>query len=527
MGAITQYLNKHLLLYSFICCIGAVIFGWEVGMLNILYSMKSSFGLKFGLYSFDETTHEYRDTGDKTFKEMIITPSFTLGCMFGTILVYFIMDRLGRAKSLYISSVIYIIGVIIQVTFDKIYTLIIGRIIAGIASGIATTLCPVFIAEISPKEIRGTLGIVNSLGLQLGKTLACFYETLCLKLIIGHPETQWRVAISGLAVPSTIFLIVVWFLPETPRFLLMKNKDSEALDVLSRIREKDKEDPDIIKEYNEMSTKLKNDMAAGVITWKEVFDNRSYVYRFYIIIILQLLYMLVGINAISYYSTQMYSKFLGIPTKTYGAWLATINAAIGLFFSLPAMKYIERIGRRRTLLIGAFTLGTTMILIFFLCFTVAHTSGTISKILGWSCVLVMYVFTIANCWCWSSTIPVWQAEVFPIRLRAKANSVGLFFKYVGSIIVASTTTHLMKLIEYYAFWIYASFCIIAFFFIYFFIRETAGLSLEEMEHIYDDKNFEKNKAENLKKTLSPGNSNNNITEANADNIDITDIKKPL
>jgi len=522
-----QYLNKHLLFYSFICCIGAVIFGWEVGMLNILYSMKSSFGLKFGLYSFNEAKKEYEDTGDKTFREMIITPSFTLGCMGGTILVYFIMDKLGRSKSLCVSSVIYFVGILIQIIFDKIYTLILGRFIAGIASGIATTLCPVFIAEISPKEIRGTLGIVNSLGLQLGKTLACFYETLCLKLIIGHPEAQWRVAISGLAIPSTMFLIIVWFLPETPRFLLMKNKDSEALDVLARIREKDREDPDIIQEYNEMSTKLKNDLEAGVITWKDVFANRSYVYRFYIIIVLQLLHMLVGINAISYYSTQMYSKFLGISTKTYGAWLATINAAIGLFFSLPAMKYIERIGRRRTLLIGSFTLGTTMILIFFLCFTVAHTDGTVSKVFGWLCVMVMYIFTIANCWCWSSTIPVWQAEVFPIRLRAKANSVGTFFKYVGSIIVGSTTTHLMKLIQYYAFWIYATFCIIAFFFIYFFIRETSGLSLEEMEHIYDDKNFEKDKAENLKKTFSPGNSNNNVTEANAENVDITDIKKPL
>jgi len=460
--------------------------------------MKSSFGLKFGLYNFNPETKEYVDTDNKTLKEMIITPSFTLGCMGGTIFVYFIMDRIGRSKSLKLSSLIYFVGILVQIIFDKIYTLCIGRFIAGIASGIATTLCPVFIAEISPKQIRGTLGIVNSLGLQLGKTLACFYETLCLKLIIGHPEAQWRIAISGLAIPSTIFLLIVWFLPETPRYLLMKNRDSEALNVLARIREKDREDAEVIEEYNEMSTKLKADIEAGVITWKEAFGNPSYACRFYIIIVLQLLHMLVGINAISYYSTQMYSKFLGISTKSYGAWLATINAAIGLFFSLPAMKYIERIGRRRTLLIGSFLLGSSMILIFFLCLIVDHTQGAVSKTFGWLCVIAMYIFTIANCWCWSSTIPVWQAEVFPIRLRAKANSLGTFFKYVGSIIVGSTTTHLMKLIKYYAFWIYASFCIIAFFFIYCFIRETRGLSLEEMENLYGGNKRSEDKTKDLK-----------------------------
>jgi len=473
--------------------------------------MKSSFGLKFGLYTYNPTTHEYKDSDDKTYREMIMTPSFTLGCMGGSILVYFIMDNIGRAKSLRLSSVIYFIGVLIQVIFDKLYTICIGRFIAGIASGIATTLCPVFIAEISPKQIRGTLGIVNSLGLQLGKTLACLYETLCLKLITGHPTAQWRTAIAGLAIPSTMFLLVVWFLPETPRYLLMKNRDSEALDVLSSIREKDKEDPDVTGEFNEMSDKLKRDIEAGVISWKEAFGNKSIAKRFYIVIVLQLLYMLVGVNAISYYSTQMYSKFLGISTKSYGAWLATINAAIGLVFSLPAMKYIESFGRRRTLLMGAFLLGTSMILTFFLCFIVAHTSGVVSKIFGWVCVLVMYLYTIANCWCWSSTIIVWQAEVFPIRLRAKANSLGTFSRYVGSIIVSSTTTHLMKLFEYYAFWVYATFCIIAFVFIFFCIKETKGVSLEDMERVYgnqeddDDikKKLDKNVDDDIKKTPLP------------------------
>lgn len=446
--------------------------------------MKASFGAKFGLYVYDKAKSEWIESDDKNYREMFITPSFTIGSLLGTIIVYFIVDRIGRSKSLCISSIIYFIGVLFQVIFGTVTTLCIGRFISGVAAGIATTISPLYIAEISPKQIRGTLGVINSLGLQLGKLFACFYETLCLKLITSSTTLQWRVAVSGLAIPSTIFLLIVWFLPETPRFLLMKDKDDEALTILSKIREKSKEEKEVATEFNDMSVKLKSDMAQGVMTWKEAFADKSIVYRLFIIVILQLLRMLVGVTAIAYFSTQIYSKYLKIPTKTYGAWLATLNSAINLVFSFPVVKYIERFGRRRTLLWSSCILGTSMILTFLLCYAVDKTQN---MVYGWICVIVMYVYTVTNCSGWDSTIPVWQAEVFPISMRAKANSLGWFFKYIGSILVSSTSTTLMKYLSYYTFWIYAAFCIISFFFIFFTVRETKGLSLEETENLYRNK----------------------------------------
>ncbi|OUM58262.1 hypothetical protein PIROE2DRAFT_16510 [Piromyces sp. E2] len=422
--------------------------------------MRSSFGAKFGLYKFDNSTSSWVETNDKNIREMIITPSFNIGSLFGTIMVYFIMDSIGRSKSLCVSSVIYFIGVLFQVIFDNITTLCIGRVISGVAAGIATTLCLLYKAEISPKQIRGTLGVFNSLSLEFGKLLSCFYETLCLKLIVNNPNAQWRVAIAGLAIPTTLFLIIVWFLPETPR---------------------DEKNKELSDEYSKMSTKLKAEMAQGVITWKEALQTKSIVYRLIIAAILQLLRMLVGVSAIAYFSTQIYSNYLGIPTQSYGAWLATLNSVINLIFSLPAVKYIEGFGRRKTLLCSSFVLGLSMILTFFLCFIIDKTHN---KVYGWICVIVMYVYTITDCSGWNAAIPVWQAEVFPIRMRAKANSIGWFFKYVSGIIVSSTSTTLMKYLSYYTFWVYASFCIIAFIFIYFTIRETRGLSLEEMENLY-------------------------------------------
>jgi len=506
-----QYINGRILFYTLICGIGTIVYGWEVGMLNIIYSMRASFGAKFGLYKFDPQKKMFDETSDKNLREMIITPSFTVGGMVGCIIVLYLMDSVGRSKSLRIGSIVYMIGCIIQFAFSKIYTLCLGRFIAGIASGIAVAVCPLYLAEIAPKQIRGTLGIVNPLGLQVGMLLACLWDTMCLKLITKNMTAQWRVAIGGLFIPAAIFLILVFFLPETPRFLLLKNNEEKSLKTLAKIREKGDCHPDVVEEFNDMNVRLKQELSEGICTWGELFSNRSIFYRIVIVSVLQLLHMLVGVNAIGYYSTQIYSKYLGISLAQYGAWLACLQNLISFVCTIPAMRYIENVGRKPILKWGAFCLGICMIAIYALCHisdSIRDTNPSGSKVAGWICVIVMYTFSVIYGWSWSSVVFVWQAEVFPLRMRAKANSIGTFFQYVGSLIVGSTTTTLMKYLSFYTFLIYAAFCFISFVFASLCIRETKGLSLEEMEQLYGDKSsIQELKA---KRAINERNAVNNI-----------------
>jgi len=479
----TDFITKRLLFFVGIASVASLIYGWEVGMLNIIFSMRASFGRVFGLYVFDMQKKTFVESHDKELREMIITPTFTIGGIFGSIIVYFMMDRLGRTKGLRIGSIIYFIGGIIQVVCNSVTVLCIGRFISGIASGITLCICPVFIAEIAPREIRGTLGIVNSLGLQAGMFLSSFCNTLCLKLITKDMNAQWRVAVGCQMIPATLFLLFVWFLPETPRFLLMKNRDEHALNNLAYIRQKPTSDVGVANEFNEMSTKLKIELSEGIISWKEMFGTKSVIKRVVIICILQLLHMFVGVNAIGYYSTQIYSKYLHISLAKYGAWLATLMNVISFVCTFPAMRYIENFGRRPILKWGAFGLGCCMVAIYALC----HLCDSTGKmIFGWLCVIVMYLFGIIYSWSWSSVVFVYQSELFPIRMPAKANTIGGVFQYIGSVIVSSTTTTLMKFLSFYTFWIYAGFCLIAFIFTHFFIRETRGLSLEDMDKLYGD-----------------------------------------
>jgi MFS transporter, sugar porter (SP) family len=467
--------------------------------------MRPSFGSQFGLYEFKPRAG-FIETDDKNLREMIITPSFIVGGLIGAFFVLYLIDSIGRVKSLYVAAIVYFAGALIQVLSHEIVQLCIGRFIAGIASAISLCTGPLYIAEQSPKEIRGTLGIVNSLGLQSGMFFASLWNTLCLKLI-KNPTTQWKVALAGLMVPSALFLLTVWFLKETPRYLLMKNKDDQAIKNLAYVRNKNTNDVSVANEFNDMSTKLKVELSEGICTWKELFSTKTIVYRIVIVAILQLLHMLVGINAISYYSTQVYSKYLGISLEKYGAWLATLSTVISFVFTFPAMRYIERIGRRPLLKWGAFGLGLCMVATYALCHLC---DATHKKVFGWICVIVIYIYGIVYGWSWSSTIFVFVAELFPLRMRAKANTIGGIFQYIGSIIVAATTTTLMKYLSFYTFLIYAGFSFIAFIFTHLCVRETRGIPLEDMDKLYGD-NTVKNR-EDFKREV------NNCFEENATKV---------
>jgi MFS family permease len=150
--------------------------------------MRPSFGAQFGLYTFDPKKHYWAESEDKNLREMIITPSFTFGGIVGILINFCLMDTIGRVKSLRIGSFIYFVGTCFQVFGSTMTTFVIGRTICGCASGIALSLGNVYLAEISPKQVRGKTGITCALGLNGGMFISSLFETLCLKLITKNNE---------------------------------------------------------------------------------------------------------------------------------------------------------------------------------------------------------------------------------------------------------------------------------------------------------------------------------------------------
>jgi len=470
--------TKRLVFYCIIATLGSVIYGWEVGMLNIIFSMRSTYGVRFGTFV-DNGKGEFVATPSKATRESIITPMFTFGCVFGSILAMSLMDRIGRTKPLALGSFIYTLGSLIQTFSNTIVVFCIGRFIAGIACGVTMVVSPVYIAEITPKNRRGAMGLLFNFNLQAGFFFASIADTLCLKLIKG--EAQWRTAVGCQLIPAVLFMTLIWFGPETPRYLLMKNQDEKALDVLAKVREKSKDDQEVIEEYTDMRDKLKAEVTDGVVRWGQLFTNKFYLYRIALCCVLQFLHMLVGVNAINYYSSQIYKDYLNIDAAKWGSWLVVINNLFVVVFSIPALKYVEKAGRRKILVLGALVLAICMFLIFLLCLILDKTGHAVFGVL---CVICTYIYSVAYGWSWGSTVYVWQSEIFPLRIRSKANAIAMMFQYAGSVLVTGSVSILMKYLKYYTFLIFMAMATIAFIFSLLCIKETKGLSLEDMENLY-------------------------------------------
>eukprot|EP00833_Pecoramyces_ruminatium_P011701 jgi/Orpsp1_1/1185733/evm.model.c7180000094998.1 len=483
--------TKHLWVYCGIACLGGVIYGWEVGMLNIVFSMRSTYGVRFGLWEFKG--EELVPTSTKNIKESIITPMFTFGCMIGSVFAMTIADKIGRTKPLALGSFIYAIGAAIQTFSNAVTVFCVGRFIAGIACGLSMVVSPIYIAEISTKEARGMMGMLYNLVIQFGFLFASLCDTLSLKFIKG--EVQWRVAVGCQFIPAVLFILLVWFAPETPRYLLLKNKEDKALNILSKVREKPEDDKEIVEEFTDMRDKLKVELVAGIASWKELFENKRYFYRIVIASGLQFLHMLVGVNALNYYSSQIYSNYLGIDIAKYGAWLIVLSNLIVAGLTIPGVKYVEKAGRRKLLLFGAVFLALSMFFIFIFCYILdKHSKSTLYGIL---CVLFIYAFCSVYSCTWGSTVWVWQTEIFPLRTRSRANAICAQFQYLGSALITGTTSIIMKHLKYYTFLIFVAMCVIAFFFTLFLVKETKGLRLEDTDKLYsfDKKYYEKNEKE--------------------------------
>ena len=460
--------------------------------------MRNTYGKKFGLFR-QNSSGDLVATGSKSTREGFITPMFTIGCVFGSIIAMFLMDRIGRVKPLGLGAFTYAIGSIIQTFSNTIVVFCIGRLIAGIACGMTMVISPVYIAEITPKDIRGAMGLLFNFNLQVGFFFASLADALCLKLIKG--EAQWRTAVACQLIPAVLFIILIWFVPETPRYLLMKDRDEGALDNLANVRERPRDDTEVVEEYYDMRGKLRVEIATGTVPWGRLLTNKFYLYRIILCSVLQLLHMLVGVHAIHYYSSQIFSDYLHIDINKWGSWLVVINNLIVVIFTIPALNYVEKAGRRKILVIGALVLAVCMFFIFLLCLLLDTTKKNIFGIL---CVLCTYIYCVAYGWSWGSTVYVWQSEIFPLRIRSKANTIAMMFQYIGSALVTGLTSTLMKHFKYYTFLIFMVFAIIAFIFSYLCIKETKGRSLEDLENVYgfDKKYNEKLQDESVTKSVN-------------------------
>ncbi|MDQ6889212.1 MAG: sugar porter family MFS transporter [Bacteroidota bacterium] len=388
-----------------------------------------------------------------------------IGCIAGAMFAGKLSDRIGRKKVLILSAILFAVssvGIAIPLNLDWF---VFFRIIGGLGIGIASMLAPMYISEIAPAKIRGQLVSINQLGIVSGILLIYFVNAT----IAGwHDEawnvtTGWRWMFGSGVFPSIVFLILLFFVPESPRWLAQKERWDDAELILSKINgpQKAKSELDEIKAALNIEKSSFSDILKPGIR-KALFIG----------IILCIFSQVTGINAIMYYAPEI---FKSTGDASGSALMQTVLVGvINVLFTLVAIKYVDKWGRRTLLLLGAGGMAV--------CLAIVGSAFYFGFAQGYLVLIAILAYIAFFAISLGPLTFVVISEIFSNRNRGMAMSVCIFFLWAAVYLVSQTFPMLLASIgSAYTFWIYMVMAIGAFVFVLKMIPETKGKSLEEIE----------------------------------------------
>lgn len=435
----------YVLLMSLIAAMGGLMFGFDLGIITGVIPFIQE---QFGLSGFDLGW---------------VVAIFEVGCMGGTFLTAWLTDKYGRKKMFIISAIILILTTIGAALAQSALDLAIWRFAEGIGVGAASVLSPMYIAEIAPATIRGRLVTMYQLAIILGillATVASFY--------FGDPNNieSWRWMLGAALIPAIIFLVALFAIPESPRWLVKEKHNKKAKGVLEKIGNKHF----VEKEMSEIGKSLNQTRDKG--SYKELF---SYAILPVMLIGfgLAVLQQFSGANNVTAYMQVIFKK--ANFSIENGLLNAVFFGIVFFVFTILAILLIEKIGRKMLMLIG-----TAGMAIFLFLLAWSFNSDSINGTLVLIFVLVyiaIYAFTLAPV-TW-----VLISEIFPNYVRSKAVSLASCMLWLATFIVVLVSPYLLKLSPIINFVIFGICNVIGFFFVLKWVPETKGKSLEELEEI--------------------------------------------
>lgn len=402
--------------------------------------------------------------------------SALVGCLVGAFFSDAISDRFGRKKSMLLAALLFLISAIGSAIPETFSVFVIFRIIGGIGVGLASMVVPMYIAEIAPAEKRGALVAYNQLAIVIGIVVVYFVNYFIA--LQGNAQWNlnegWRWMFASESIPAVLYLILLCFIPESPRWLLQKQKEAEAVSVLQRFNGIDK--------TAELLSNIKASLT-GVEkqSWRILLSpnlRRAMVVGLGLSIFQQI----TGINAILYYAPEIFKSF----GRDVNASLleTSILGVVNLIFTIVSIFLVDKIGRKPLLNIGSIGMFISLAVVGYASYN--NISGM--WLLGFL-MLFMGSFSIS----WGPVVWVLLSEIFPNRVRGLALSIAVFIQWVANFAVSQTFPMLTEnayLKETFngafPFWLFSFFCISAFLFVWKLVPETKNKTLEQMDALWEN-----------------------------------------
>lgn len=474
-----------------VAVLGGLLFGYDTAVIS---------GAEKGLQAFfmGASDFVYTDTWHG-----ITSSSALIGCIIGSALSGFCASNLGRKKSLFVAGVLFFLSALGsyypeflfydygQPSYSLLLAFNFYRVLGGVGVGLASAICPMYIAEIAPSNIRGTLVSWNQFAIIFGQLVVYFVNFLILgdninpviKAVEGvnqilNPdaaawtiETGWRLMFVSEAVPAGLFTLLVLLVPETPRYLAMTGKDDKALYVLGRIN----------------GTAQAHTILADIKATAHEKTERLFTYGWLVIfigIMLSVFQQAVGINAVLYFAPRIFESMgMGNPMQQ-----TVIMGIINILFTLLAVFTVEKWGRKPLLIYGSIgmTIGAFGVA---LCNVLTGLPAIIS-------VVSIMVYSASFMFSWGPICWVLIAEIFPNTIRGAAVAIAVAFQWIFNFIVSSTFVPMYnmslgdmgdKFGHMFAYALYGIICVIAAIFVWRLVPETKGKTLEDMTRLWKKK----------------------------------------
>lgn len=445
--------------------LGSLLFGYDLGVIAQVIASQSYKDL-FNTDGADSATGA-------------VVALFTGGAFFGAGFASPTAEKLGRRWTITIGALIFVVGGVLQTVAPKIEYLQAGRFLAGLGVGFLTMIIPLYQAEIAHPDIRGTVTALQQFMLGIGALVASWTGWGTFNAYSDN--RQWRIPLGIQIIPAVILAALIFLFPESPRWLIDNNKPEQGLKTLARLHSNgDENDPWVRAEFDQIQETISFEHDNEAKSYMELFRNPSCFRRIFIACALQASIQMTGVSAIQYYSVIIYNQ-AGINDSDALKYQA-INSIIALVGQALCIAFIDRLGRRWTLIGGnLFNMLTFIIATIML---VVYPPGSGSAAQGWGFIIVTWAYNFsfsAACGPLSWIIP---AEIFDTRTRAKGVSIATMTSFAFNTMIGQVTGIAMASVgwKYYLTFVVCNFTNAVFFWA--FLPETKQLPLEEMNYLF-------------------------------------------
>ena len=422
--------------------------------------------------------------------------SALLGCALGAYLAGRLADRFGRIPVMIIGAILFFVSSIGSGLATGVVDLILWRLVGGLGIGIASVIAPAYIAEISPKQLRGRLGSLQQLAITIGIFAALLSDAVFANSAGGASAKfwldleAWRWMFIACAVPAVAYGVIALLLPESPRFLVLKDREDKAREVFLRLWPADDAD----RAIRDIRTSIKNDQEAartGTLRGK-TFGLKPIVW---VGIALSVFQQFVGINVIFYYSTTLW-KAVGFQ-ESDSLTISVITSVTNILVTLVAIALVDRIGRRPILLAGSIgmTVSLAAMAIAFSQSVLVKDAPTLPGAWAPIALVAANVFVVSFGASWGPIVWVLLGEIFPNSIRARALGLAAAAQWLANFLITISFPPLSAVSLPLTYGMYALFAGLSFWFVLAKVPETNGMALEEADTLFPPKNSAKQGAD--------------------------------